>query len=81
MSVGFKYRVYFGFNVLQSLVNALIGINFHIGSAYKVIYAYFEKVRQTYIKKTVNYTARTKILVEGNIFQSGFRHNLHKLYV
>lgn len=46
MSVGFKYRVYFGFNVLQSLVNALIGINFHIGSAYKVIYAYFEKVRQ-----------------------------------
>ena len=67
MSVGFKYRVYFGFNVLQSLVNALIGINFHIGSAYKVIYAYFEKVRQTYIKKTVNYTARTKILVRSTV--------------
>lgn len=46
MRVGFKYRVYFGFNAEQSLVNALIGINFHIGSAYKVINAYFEKVRQ-----------------------------------
>ena len=46
MSVRFKYRIYFGFNAEQSFVNALIGINFYIGSAYKVINAYFEKVRQ-----------------------------------